>query len=253
MLLYDIIVLRKFAQIMSIKEIDIVNSGETVYISGNAKPKKVFLVYAVIYLVMSVVNIIIVSSITSRPDVELLDPSGAFMVIVVLFFGGINMVNFYFKSKKCSITVTNMRIMGKCLKYGKGDVDVPIDQVSKVILENNGDIRVKAGKSKFRFPATDNSVQIVDVINKLIRGDSVIAAQPAQPAVPVQPAMQQPVQPVIPQPVQPAIPQPVQPAMQQPLPQNIAVELKKALDLVNSGKMTIQEYEDYKSNLLSRQ
>ena len=234
---------------------------ETVIITGRAKPRVGLLVAGIILFTLGIVLTGISESFAG--------PTGTYYVFWGAVLAGFVYIVEFFMLLTDKVKVTNMRVKGS-RPFRR--FNILLSQINSVVLQDDGSIIINSAAQSITTLPITKAPQVVDEINKLLgvlvqpqiqQPVQPVIQQPVQPVIqqPVQPVMQQPVQPVMQQPVQPAMQQPVQPAMQQParsllqpnIPQGVADELKKALDLVNSGAMTIQEYEDYKRRLLSRQ
>lgn len=210
--------------------------GETVIIIGRAKPRISLLVAGIILFTLGIVLTGISESFAG--------PTGTYYVFGGAVLAGFVYIVEFFMLLTDKVKVTNMRVKGS-RPFRR--FNILLSQINSVVLQDDGSIIINsAAQSITTLPITKAS-QVVDEINRLL-------GVPVLPQIqqPVQPVVQQPVQPVI-QPAQPQVQQPVQPVLRQQIPQNVADELKKALDLVNSGAMSIQEYENLKSRLMSRQ
>lgn len=135
-------------------------NGETVFITGMGMKNQTCLTAGLIGIGLGIGLSILFSSILGGGS--------------VLFWGaivwGIGQLIWYFKFLKMNISVTNFRIMGRCI-YRKS-VSIPLQCVNAVQVENNGNLKImfinNGKQDTVYFPKMENTEQIYNTIYSLV-------------------------------------------------------------------------------------
>ncbi len=139
---------------------DLLQNGETVFITGVGMKNKTHLICGLVCIGLGFGLSIIFSSILQGGS--------------VLFWGaivwGIAYLVWYFKFQKMNITVTNFRIMGRCI-YRKS-ISIPLQFVNAVQVESNGNLKImfinNGKQDTVFFPKMENTEQIYNAIYSLV-------------------------------------------------------------------------------------
>lgn len=141
-----------------------IKTPETVFVTGRGMKQPAFLISGLILLVIGLV----LTGIFSTEGYS------------VVFYGAIlygiaNIVN-YFNFQKMTISVSNLRITGRCVYHSS--ISIPLERVSSVQMKGDGAVWVyytnDYGKQKTaRFPSMENAEQIYNTIYSLVFPPSV--------------------------------------------------------------------------------